>query len=151
MDHTPYTIVPEAINFREEIGGEEAVRKYCWDIARQGGRRVAEILGTDVMDNKSGTLSQCCLANVKLPLKFEDPGNGKGSGLSARDAGKVKQWIKLIAFQEADTYLQLEFYAGSMWVRLSGQIYVGLQDFELAGHMLKELCERLSKDPRLID
>jgi hypothetical protein len=121
MDHTPYTIVPEAINFREEIGGEEAIRKYCWDIARQGGRRVAEILGTDVMDNKSGTLSQCCFANVRLPLKFEDSGNGKGSGLSAGDAGKVKQWIKLIAFQEADTYLQLEFYAGSMWLGLAGR------------------------------
>lgn len=151
MDHTPYTLVPEAIKFREEIGGEEAIRKYCWDIARRGGQRVAEILDTEVMDNKSGTLSQCAFVKVRLPLKFRVLGEEKGCGLSTEDAGKIKDWIKLRAFEEADTYLQLAFYAGSMWVRLSGQIYVGLEDFEMAGNKLKELCERLTRNPRLLN
>jgi len=151
MDHTPYTIVPEAIKFRELIGGEEAIRRYCWEIARQGGQRVAGILGTEVMENKSGTLSRCAFANVRLPLKFGSGSEGGEGSFSADGARKVKEWVKLKAFEEADTYLQLAFYTGSMWVRFSGQIYLGLEDFELAGHKLKELCERLSENPRLIN
>ncbi|KAE9364225.1 hypothetical protein N431DRAFT_473824 [Stipitochalara longipes BDJ] len=133
MDHSPYTINPEAIRFRKEIGGEEVIRN------------------TDFMDNENGTLSQCAFANVRLRLKFKSHGKEKGRSLNAEDAGKVQRWIKLTAFEEADTYLQLIFYAGSMWVRLSGQIYVGLKDFELAGDKLKELCDRLNENPRLID
>jgi hypothetical protein len=148
-DHTPYVCVPEAIKFREDIGGEEAIRNYCWDIAYQGGKRVAEILGTHTMDNKTNTLSQCCFSNVRLPLNFESNGEGKENGFSAKDGASAQRWLRLTALNEFDTYLQIVFYAGSMWIRLSGQIYLGFNDFEWVGYKLKELCDRLNGDPRL--
>jgi hypothetical protein len=63
---------------------------------------------------------------------------------------KVQKWLKLTAFKEADTRFQVSPYACSMWVRLSGQIYLGLEDFELAGGKLKELRERLNANPGFI-
>ena len=63
---------------------------------------------------------------------------------------KVQKWLKLAAFKEADRYLQISPCAGSMLVRLSGRIYLGLEEFGLAGYKSKELCERPSGNPELI-
>jgi hypothetical protein len=143
--------VPAAIEYREEIGGEEAIRNYCWDVARQGGKCAAEILGTHVLDNKSGSMSRCCFTNVRLPLEFKREGEPQGkSPFSAENVGKIKSWLNKTAVDEFDTYLQIGFHAGSMWVRLSGQTYVGIKDFEWVGFKLKELCDRLNENPKLV-
>lgn len=39
-----------ALKFREWIGGEEKLNKYCHDLAINGGKKLAELLGTQVMD-----------------------------------------------------------------------------------------------------
>lgn len=103
------------------------------------------------MNNKTNTLSQCCFANVRLPLNFKPDGEEEEKGLSKKDAGKIQKWFKLTAVNEFDTYPQVGFHAGSMWIRLSGQIYLGFKDFEWVGYKLKELCDRLNENPRLID
>lgn len=41
---------PLAIAFREWIGGERAINTYCHQLALDGGARLAELLGTRVMD-----------------------------------------------------------------------------------------------------
>jgi selenocysteine lyase/cysteine desulfurase len=54
IDYTPYICIHSALDFRKRIcGGEEEIRKYCWEMARVGGKRVAEVLGTEVLDNKT--------------------------------------------------------------------------------------------------
>ena len=151
LDYTPFCCVPAAIEYREELGGEEAIRNYCWDLASQGGKRVAEILGTYVMDNRTNTLTKCSFANVRLPLEFKRDGDAtEKSHFTAEDAMKIQKWINLTALNEFDTYLQTAFHAGSMWVRLSGQIYLGFKDFEWVGYKLKELCHRLKENPKLV-
>ena len=35
-------------------GGEERIRRYCHGLAVEGGRRAAEILGTETMENPAG-------------------------------------------------------------------------------------------------
>ena len=40
----------QAIDFRRWIGGEEAINEYCHNLALKGGRRLADILGTAVLD-----------------------------------------------------------------------------------------------------
>jgi hypothetical protein len=152
IDYTPYLCIPAAIEFRNKIcGGEEAIRKYCYDLARAGGKRVVDILGTEVIDNKSGTLSQCYFANVKLPLVFTKPDGNHSyphpsqKPLDSEDVGKVQRWLNATAVKEFDTYLQIAFHSGYMWVRLSGQIYLELKDFEWVGEKLKELCKRAQK------
>jgi hypothetical protein len=154
IDYTPYLCVPAAIKFRQLVcGGEEAIQKYCYDLARVGGKHVAEILGTEVMESKSGNFTRCCFANVKLPFTFATPGEnqagergvGGGSDLSRRDIEKVLQWVRLTAVKEFDTYLQIGFHAGFMWVRLSAQVYLGLEDFQWLAPKLKDICSRARK------
>jgi selenocysteine lyase/cysteine desulfurase len=145
IDYTPYVCVPAALEFRRKIcGGEAAIRDYCYEIARVGGERVAEILETEVMSTETGTMSQCCFANVAFPFKFKKGGELHQEGaFDVSDASRLAYWINSTAVREYDTYLQIAYHARKMWVRLSGQIYLELKDFEWVGHTLKELCERV--------
>ena len=111
-----------------------------------GGKRAAEILGTEVLDNRTGSLTQCCFANVRLPLEFKPPESTReGEGFDVEEAGKIGKWLNVTAAKEFDTYLQIAFVSGALWVRLSGQIYLELGDFEWVGLRLRELCDRIQK------
>jgi selenocysteine lyase/cysteine desulfurase len=150
IDYTPYYCVPAAIDFRQKIcGGEAAIRNYCYELARVGGQQVAERLGTEVMNNKSGTLTQCCFANVKLPFTFRNhqelSDTDSKDSIGPADISKLQKWLNITAVKELDTYLQIGFHAGFMWVRLSGQVYLDLKDFEWLGPRLEKLCVRARK------
>jgi hypothetical protein len=167
IDYTPYFCIPAALEFRTKVcGGEEQIQKYCFEIARKGGDIVGGILGTSVMGGQDGEsrMRECAFVNVELPLKFqrihlENKREGieevkslssDASGdrftrtiFDAADADKISKWINMTAVKEFDTYLQMAFHAGFLWVRLSGQIYLELGDFEWVGVVLKGLCERV--------
>jgi hypothetical protein len=69
IDNTPYLCIPAALAWRESIGGEDAIMKYCHNLARDGAKLVAKELGTEVLENATDTLGrQCMLANVRLPI-----------------------------------------------------------------------------------
>ncbi|MCJ1436949.1 hypothetical protein MMC27_006332 [Xylographa pallens] len=161
-DTTPYICVLDALRFREIVcGGEEQIRQHCQSIVRAGAHRIADILETTVMNNKTGSLHRCCFANVRLPLTFApldssgDVRNGAtGAQLSGRphktvisidQAPEIVKWISDQTFKEYDTAIQTRFHNGNIWVRLSGQIYTELVDFDRAGYMLKGLCDRVVK------
>jgi hypothetical protein len=148
IDYTPYLCVPAALGFRKKVcGGEEAIRGYCQDLAQQGGILVANILGTSTMDNSTNTISKCCFTNVLLPLTFGPGGillQSSGEVISG-EASTIQQWLNITAVKEFDTYLQIAYFGGAMWVRLSGQIYLEVEDFEWVGLKLKELCDRVRK------
>ena len=38
------------MNFRKWLGGEEVINAYCHKLALDGGKRLAGILGTEVLD-----------------------------------------------------------------------------------------------------
>lgn len=147
IDYNPYACVPAALEFRQKVcGGEAEIRKYCFDLARTGGERVAEILGTHVMDNKTKTMSQCCFANVALPLAFGRESHEKKEeqrSFSEVEAPGIQKWLNATGVREFDTYLQIALHSGYMWVRLSAQIYLEMKDFEWVGWRLKELCARI--------
>jgi hypothetical protein len=42
-----------ALNFREYLGGEEKINAYCRKLAQDGGKRLAEIMGTEMMSSVS--------------------------------------------------------------------------------------------------
>lgn len=51
-DSVSFLTVPEAIQWRQTVcGGEDKIRQYCIQLSRKGGQRVAEILGTKILDN----------------------------------------------------------------------------------------------------
>lgn len=50
IDFVPYLSVRAALEFRHWVGGEEKINAYCHSLALKGGKRLAELLGTSVMD-----------------------------------------------------------------------------------------------------
>lgn len=76
LDVSPYFCIEEALKFRREVcGGEEKIMKYCEEISSEAGRLAVKILGTDVMQNDTESLTKCAFANVRLPLEI---GDGQG-------------------------------------------------------------------------
>jgi len=114
---------------------------YCIDLARKGGDRAAEMLGTAVMDNATGNMRNCAFANVRLPLEI-----GEGEGMvKESEASGVGQWIAKTAVEEFETFLAVAFYQGHWWWRVSAQIYLEVKDLEWGAGVLKELCGRVKK------
>jgi hercynylcysteine S-oxide lyase len=49
------------MEFRKWLGGEEKINAYCHDLALSGGRRLAEVLGTQVIGGSEEiTLNMVC-------------------------------------------------------------------------------------------
>jgi len=119
--------------------------RYNTELVKAGGITVSRVLQTEVLDNEEETLTKCCFANVRLPLEI---GNARGE-VREEDAAAATQWLVLTMVEDHHTFMAVVFYAGSWWVRLSGQIYLEAKDFEWAGEVLKGLCERVRKGDHL--
>lgn len=147
IDSSPYLCIPKALEWRETIGGEAMIRKYCHTLAQAAGKHVASVLGTEVLENSTGTMGQCCLSNVRLPISLDKVFHtAANSGIDKDDVGiKVRDWMKKLSSEEYDTFIMVYWYAGSWWSRLSAQVYLEMQDFEWAAKTLKEMCERVEK------
>ena len=139
QDVSPYLCIEEALKFRREVcGGEEKIMGYCEEVSNEAGRLAVEILGTDVMENETKTLTKCAFANVRLPLEI---GDGKGQ-IREKDMYRVAVWMTAMLTNELDIYSPVFFHARKFWTRFSGQIYLDLCDFEKGARALKSLCER---------
>ncbi|XXG95914.1 hypothetical protein Hte_002190 [Hypoxylon texense] len=148
IDTSPYICVIAALRFRNRVcGGEERVRDYCQSMAREGGDLMAAMMGTEVLDNKKGTLRNCCFINLRLPLEVaeESEEENRTGKIPAREAKAVADWITLTTVEEFDTFLATRYYAGAFWVRLSSQIYLERADFEWAANVLLDLCGRVKR------
>ncbi|KAH8602091.1 pyridoxal phosphate-dependent transferase [Bisporella sp. PMI_857] len=146
MDGTAYLVVPEAIKWREQVcGGESAIINYTVDLTRKAGSLVAGILGTEVMDNSTHTLTNCNLINVVLPLTASPEKINGFQTIDPKVASKAINWIEKTVAEEYKTYIAIIYFQGEWIVRFSGQVYLELSDFEWAGHALKDVCERAAK------
>lgn len=151
IDTTPYICVIEALRFRDQVcGGEGRVRDYCQNMAREGGELMAAMMGTEVLENTTGTLRNCCFINVRLPLEVaEEQRDGEHMGkVPAMEAKAVADWITKTTVDEFDTFIATRHYAGAFWVRISTQIYLDLTDFEWAANVLLDLCGRVRRSQR---
>jgi len=63
-----YLTIPAALEFRKSIGGEKAINDYCQTLAIEGGKRLAGLLGTTVLDPRGEfTMHMVCLPH-KVPF-----------------------------------------------------------------------------------
>ncbi|KAJ5088936.1 Pyridoxal phosphate-dependent transferase major region subdomain 1 [Penicillium argentinense] len=145
-DNFSFLTVADAIRWRQIVcGGEDKIRDYCFRLAREGGLKVARILGARILDNDAHSLTKCSMINILLPLRL--PTSGYGSRIKTGDfpGATVTDWMQKTMIKEYKTFMPVFPFQGSWWVRLSGQVYLEQTDFEWAGWKLKELCERLEK------
>ncbi|KAI9172589.1 Hercynylcysteine sulfoxide lyase [Paramyrothecium foliicola] len=148
-DDAPYACVKDAIAYRRDVlGGEDRIMAYQRDLSRRGSDRVAEALGTHVLDNKAGTLRQSAMANIALPIWYGEKGEGAGAAdvvVSLEDAPAVHAWMLGRMMDEHATYVATFGFQGRFWVRLSAQLYLGMEDYEFVGKVLKELVRRVGE------
>lgn len=171
LDNSPYLCVKDAIEWRKKVlGGEDRIREYCFGLAQEGGGKVAEILGTWVMQNQEGTLIHCFMVNVALPLVIAPPSNtkkqqvedghndelekayvgatqvrGEETIIPYKDAQRIWEWMTKVLVEEYQTFIPVYYHVGRFWVRLSAQVYLDMDDFEWTGRTLKELSDRVAR------
>lgn len=147
IDNAPYLCIPTAIRWREIIGGEASIQEYCWTLAKDGTKKAAAILGTEILDNSTETMTQCCMANVRLPLDVAKLQQlGVKTGVEKGRVGLVvRDWISRALIDDHETFIAIMFYGGQWWARLSAQVYLEMADFEWAGKTLKDVCNRAAK------
>ncbi|KAM0287404.1 hypothetical protein ACHAQH_000354 [Verticillium albo-atrum] len=137
-DNTPYCCIPLALEFRATVcGGETNIRTYCEDLARRGGERMAEMLGTACVGDPSSAFRRCCFVNVRLPLALVE------LDIDADSGSKVAKWMQERTPAEYETNLPIKFYAREFWCRVISQIYLTMDEFEWAAKTLHQLCERV--------
>ena len=148
-DYSSYLCVKDAIAWRKDVlGGEERIIEQLWSLNKKGSKRTAELLGTQVLENKKGTLSDCAMANVALPLWVEEKGEGAGGGdavVPRAEAADAFAWMMKTAVTDYKTEMPLYVADGRFWTRLSAQVYVDMEDYEYAARTLKKLCDRVGK------
>ncbi|KAG6917108.1 hypothetical protein DXG01_003928 [Tephrocybe rancida] len=133
IDYTPYLSIASAIDFRNWVGGEHKINDYCHDLAVKGGKRLAEILGTRVMDPEGDlTLN---MVNVELPF----PGS-----IAPTPEIDIKFKEKMLYTYKA--YSAHFYHNGRWWTRCSAQIWNELEDFEKLGKFWVIVCAEMLEE-----
>jgi len=139
QDVSPYLCIVEALKFRREVcGGEKKIMQYCENLSNEAGRLGAQILGTEIMQNREGTLTRCFMTNIGLPMKI---GNGEKE-IPEKDTYEVAVWMNARLADEHDVYSPVFTHAGKFWTRWSSQIYLEMEDYANGAEALKLMCER---------
>ncbi|KAM0477093.1 hypothetical protein ACHAPX_006054 [Trichoderma viride] len=144
IDNGPPLCVPAALRFRQEIcGGEEAIRAYCHDLAREGEKVAVEILQSRPLSIPES--KRTAFANVRLPLEIASSVvEENGHSVPSSDVGKVIDFILERLAKDYSTFVNIAFISGSLWARFSAQVYLELEDFEYGAKALKELCDKVA-------
>ncbi|KAF8311729.1 PLP-dependent transferase [Clavulina sp. PMI_390] len=163
-DFVPILSIAWAINFRNAIGGEERIRKYCRTLALDGGRAMAKVWGTQIMDDmnldgretwaEEGELTTA-MVNVLLPLPVLSSSVQPDSQLEKiwqhfQDAMFGRGfYLPILLYGFKATQSPREKDERRWWVRASAQIWLEVSDFERAAHKMLSICNEVMADPEL--
>ncbi|BEI83739.1 hypothetical protein CcaverHIS002_0403430 [Cutaneotrichosporon cavernicola] len=140
-DFTSYLTIPEAINFRQDIGGEDRIIAYNHSLAVAGGKRLAKRWGTRFMDNDKGELT-ACMSNVELPnFPIAKDGN---------DAVKMNRFIENALLFDYNAYAAPFYYNNAWWARFSAQVWLELEDFDYLADCFEKIGKRLDAGEHLL-
>jgi len=144
IDYAPYFSILAALTFREWIGGEEAIEHYCHSTAIEGGKTLAKILGTSVMDESGEGTGH--MTNVYLPFPSV-------SHLSVAKQAIFRTFIEDMQMFKYQTSVPFFLHDGKWCARLSNQVWIELSDYDRVGKILlaltddaKEEVKRLEKE-----
>ncbi|KAK7539435.1 pyridoxal phosphate-dependent transferase [Phyllosticta citribraziliensis] len=153
-DPTPYLCVRAALAYRSTaLPGEAAIHAHHVSLARAAGAALAQRLGTRVLSNAAlnasgrDTLGACAFSNVLLPLSSEKAREagatrlGRGVDAAATNAG-VLRWVSEEVMRVGGTFVAIIEYWGEWWVRLSGSVFLEVQDVVGVAGVLEDVCRR---------
>ncbi|KAJ7919311.1 PLP-dependent transferase [Mycena leptocephala] len=136
IDFVPFLSVAAALDFRQWVGGEEKINTYCRQIAVQGGKRLAEILGTTAMVLDPTSEMTLNMVNVHLPLP-------------PIPQAAVMEKMKKKLIIDRNIFAAIFFLKETgWWTRCSAQIWTEVGDFEKLGSVLIEVCSEIVHELR---
>jgi len=137
IDFVPPLSITAALEFRAWLGGERAINSYCHDMAMRGGVHLAKLLGTRVMDETGEfTLN---MVNVQIPLS-------PNVRASTKIIDMFNQKMLVPTNRETKVSAGIFYHNTSWWARCSVQIWTELEDFEVLGDVLKEVCREVMRE-----
>lgn len=128
IDYVPLLSVNAALDFRQWLGGEHKINEYTHNLAIAGGKHLASLLGTSVMD-PDGDLT-LNMVNVELPI----PGDIKFSN-------EINKLLINTLLVEWNVYAVPYYHNGKWWTRCSVQIWNEISDFEVLADAFKDACQ----------
>ncbi|CAO1621690.1 unnamed protein product [Jaminaea pallidilutea] len=154
-----------ALDFvQDRLGGEERVRRYNRSLALLGGWKVAQALGTEILENvdavgqtsssgdgkknDSGPSLTASMVSVRLPLVSRAIGTDASYWLWSK--GGEAYFFDTLA-DEFATNIPVLAHGNQVYARLSAQVWLDLDDFEYAAGALKEVCRRINEGEALGD
>ncbi|KAG5356661.1 Hercynylcysteine sulfoxide lyase [Yarrowia sp. C11] len=137
IDFSTHLSTPAAVKFRESLGGEEVIRKYCFELARKVGAFAAEFFTTEVLENAAGTLTTA-MVNVRLPVS--EKWLKEASNEQKDELFKVLNNYPLENF---DTFVPPVFHNDKVYIRLSCQVYNELSDYKVGVQAVKEALKQI--------
>ncbi|KAF9353494.1 hypothetical protein BGX26_008742 [Mortierella sp. AD094] len=132
MDYSTILSIEGALEFRKQYG-EKAIINYMHRLAVQGGKIMAEILGTNVLtphDQQVGSM-----VNVRLPIK-----NINHPKIATPD------YLVRHLLEKYNFYSPSYKHGGYFWTRVSAQIYLEIEDFVYLANVWKEVIEELNAE-----
>ncbi|KAI9321547.1 pyridoxal phosphate-dependent transferase [Dichotomocladium elegans] len=135
-DFSTHLCIPAALDFRKALGGEEAIQNYCNNLAREGGQRLADIWGTQVLENDDKTLT-VAMTNVQLPFKNKQ---------NLPVAVVMKSIIDKLIYEHR-TVASPYSHNGKWWLRVCAHVYNDISDFEYLSQAVIKVCQELENDP----
>ncbi|KAM0789798.1 hypothetical protein ACM66B_006650 [Microbotryomycetes sp. NB124-2] len=146
IDFSPILSTLDALDFRRDVlGGEERITKYCHELALEGGRAFAKLLGTETMENEDPERDGQLVANminVRLPIALPP------ADLEPQERLKRIAHVRTTFHAEQvkrKTMVPFFTHDDKAWTRLSAQVYTELQDFLDVAQIVKEVCEELNR------
>ncbi|KAK1233737.1 hypothetical protein PQX77_003084 [Marasmius sp. AFHP31] len=135
IDWTNYFTVVPALDFREWIGGEEKINAYCRKLAIEGGKKLAETMGTEVLDDTENQELTLNMANVTLPISSKLP-----------FTAEVDLKFKTKMLRDKNTFGAHYLHNGRWCVRVSAQIWVEVGDFVKLGKAYLDVCPEIERE-----
>ncbi|GJJ08664.1 hypothetical protein Clacol_002883 [Clathrus columnatus] len=111
-DVVPFLSVLYALKFRDTLGGEEHINKYCHELAMKGGMRLAQLLGTETFPEEL-TLN---MTNVRLPLIIPDD-------FPIETLGTMRAEMEDKLMHEWDCFVAVFVHDKRWWTRCSAQVF----------------------------
>jgi len=129
-DYTSFLSVNAALDFRQWLGGEYKINAYCHNLALAGGRRMASMFNTNVIDETGEfTLN---MVNVRLPLSTE-----------IEESHDLASFVDRKLLLEYNVYGLVFKHNGVWWVRCCAQVWNEISDFEFFARVLRVLCREI--------
>ncbi|EAU87175.1 lolT-1 [Coprinopsis cinerea okayama7 len=130
IDYTQYLTAVNALAFRKWLGGERVINTYCHQLAMEGGKLLAKILGTTVLGCDGDRAVN--MTNVRLPFPGDVPWTWD-----------LDRMFKQKMIVDRRIYSVVYNHNGSWWTRCSVQVFNELRDFELLGRAWLEVCSEM--------